>query len=112
MSRCFGANTYPIFNIEGTRYFTTWQRPDGSGKHVLMFRSVLSWEGTEVPVYERFFAGGYMSMRGFEFRGVGPEVNGYFTGGQFQWLNSVEYQIPDPRQRSALLRHLHRFRHR
>jgi outer membrane protein insertion porin family len=90
----FGANTFPIFNIEATRYFTTWQRPDGSGKHVLMFRSVFSWEGSQAPVYERFFAGGYMSLRGFEFRGVGPETNGYFTGGQFQFLNSVEYQIP------------------
>ena len=92
--QCFGDFTFPIFNVEGTRYFTTWQRPDGSGKHVLMFRSVLSWEGTEAPVYERFFAGGYMSLRGFDFRGVGPNINGYMVGGQFQFLNSVEYQIP------------------
>jgi outer membrane protein assembly complex protein YaeT len=90
----FGANTFPIFNLEGTRYFTTWQRPDGSGKHVLMFRSQISWEGDQAPVYERFFGGGYMSIRGFAFRGVGPETNGFFTGGQFQWLNSAEYQIP------------------
>lgn len=89
-----GDFTFPMFNIEATRYFTTWQRPDGSGKNVLMFRSVLSWEGVEAPVYERFFAGGYMSMRGFEFRGVGPNINGFMVGGDFQWLNSVEYQIP------------------
>jgi outer membrane protein assembly complex protein YaeT len=90
----FGTAMYPILNLEGTRYFTTWQRPDGSGKHVLMFRSQISWEGGEAPVYERFFGGGYMSIRGFAFRGVGPEVNGFMTGGQFQWLNSMEYQIP------------------
>jgi RNA polymerase sigma factor (sigma-70 family) len=39
-------------------------------------------------------AGGIHSMRGFEFRGVGPFVNGYNVGGDFLWLNSVEYQIP------------------
>ncbi|HZZ79316.1 MAG TPA: outer membrane protein assembly factor BamA [Gemmataceae bacterium] len=90
----FGTFTYPIFNVEGTRYFTTWQRPDGSGKHVLMARSQFSWEGANAPVYERFFGGGYMSIRGFQFRGVGPVVNGYEVGGQFQFLNSLEYQIP------------------
>jgi outer membrane protein assembly complex protein YaeT len=90
----FGTNTFPIFNLEGSRYFTTWQRPDGSGKHVIYLHSQLSWEGTNAPVYERFFGGGYMSIRGFQFRGVGPETNGFMTGGTFQWLNSIEYQIP------------------
>jgi outer membrane protein insertion porin family len=90
----FGTATYPIFNIEGSRYFTLWQRPDGSGKHVLAFRSQVSWAGSQDPVYERFFGGGYMSIRGFEFRGVGPNVNGFMVGGQFQLMNSVEYQIP------------------
>jgi len=90
----FGANTFPIFNVEASRYFTTWQRPDGSGKHVLMLRSQFSWAGNDTPVYERFFGGGYMSLRGFEFRGVGPNTNGFMVGGQFQWMNSIEYQIP------------------
>jgi outer membrane protein insertion porin family len=90
----FGTNTFPIFNIEGSRYFTLWQRPDGSGKHVLMARSQVSWAGNADPVYERFFGGGYMSIRGFEFRGVGPNVNGFMVGGQFQFMNTLEYQIP------------------
>jgi outer membrane protein insertion porin family len=90
----FGSNTYPILNLEGSRYFTLWQRPDGSGKHVLAFRSQVSWAGDQDPVYERFFGGGYMSIRGFEFRGVGPNVNGFMVGGQFQLMNSMEYQIP------------------
>ena len=90
----FGTNTFPIFNIEGSRFFTLWQRPDGSGKHVLMARSQVSWAGNADPVYERFFGGGYMSIRGFEFRGVGPNVNGFMVGGQFQFINTLEYQIP------------------
>ncbi len=90
----FGNNTFPIFNVEASRYFTTWQRPDGSGKHVLMARSQFSWAGNNTPVYERFFGGGYMSIRGFEFRGVSPVNNGFAVGGNFQFMNSLEYQIP------------------
>jgi outer membrane protein insertion porin family len=33
-------------------------------------------------------------MRGFEFRGVGPDINGFNVGGDFLFLNSAEYQIP------------------
>lgn len=92
--QAFGTNTFPIINLEASRYFTTWQRPDGSGKHVLALRSQVSWAGDDTPVYERFFGGGYMSIRGFEFRGVGPNVNGFMVGGQFQFMNSIEYQVP------------------
>ena len=46
------------------------------------------------PVYERFFAGGFTTIRGFQFRGVGPDIDGYKIGGDFLLLNSLEYQIP------------------
>jgi outer membrane protein assembly factor BamA len=90
----FGAYTFPLFNAEFNKYFTTYQRADGSGRHVLAFRSQFSWAGSETPVYERFFAGGFRSIRGFQYRGVGPSEGGYMTGGDFMLLNSVEYQIP------------------
>ncbi|MSU79595.1 MAG: outer membrane protein assembly factor BamA [Gemmataceae bacterium] len=89
-----GTMNYPILSAEASRYFTMWKRPDGSGKHVLMLHSQASWAGENTPVYERFFGGGYTSIRGFQFRGVGPTTNGFQTGGQFQLMNSIEYQIP------------------
>jgi outer membrane protein assembly complex protein YaeT len=89
-----GEFTFPLVNIDASKYFTIWQRPDGSGKNVLAFRTVLGFAGSNTPVYERFFAGGFQSLRGFAFRGVGPEVAGFKVGGDFMWLNSVEYQIP------------------
>src|SRR5262249_22104245 len=76
-----------------SRFFTVWQRTDGSGKQVLAARSQISWAGSNAPVFERFFAGGFRTIRGFEFRGVGPFVNGQAVGGDFQFLNSLEYQI-------------------
>ncbi len=47
----------------------------------------------EVPPYERFYAGG-RTFRGFEFRGVGPHVNGSPTGGEFVLTSSLEYELP------------------
>jgi outer membrane protein assembly complex protein YaeT len=91
---CFGDYTFPLFNVEASKYFTTWQRPDGSGRQVLAFRSQAMFAGSNTPIYERFYAGGFRSMRGFEFRGVGPFVDGLNVGGTFAFLNSVEYQIP------------------
>jgi outer membrane protein assembly factor BamA len=90
----FGDFAFPIFNLEASKYWTLFQRPDGSGRHVLAAHSQLAWEGSNAPVYERFFAGGFSSMRGFEFRGVGPNINGFMVGGDFMWLNSLEYQLP------------------
>lgn len=89
-----GSFTYPLVTVEGSKFFTTYQRADGSGKHVLAFRSQFGFAGSNTPVYDRFFAGGFRSIRGFQFRGIGPQQNGFFTGGDFMWLNSTEYQIP------------------
>lgn len=90
----FGDFTFPLFSIEGNKYWTLYQRPDGSGRQVLAARSQLAIAGSNTPVFERFYAGGFRSLRGFEFRGVGPDELGFKTGGTFLWLNSLEYQIP------------------
>lgn len=89
-----GDYTFPQVNVEGNKYFTTYERADGSGRHVLALRSQAGWTGSNTPVFERFYAGGFRSMRGFEFRGVGPDERGFKVGGDFMFLNSIEYQIP------------------
>ncbi len=91
---CTGAYTFPLATIDYNKYFTVIQRPDGSGRQVLALHSEVGWAGENTPVYERYFAGGFRSIRGFEFRGVGPSENGFKTGGDFQLLNSLEYQVP------------------
>jgi outer membrane protein insertion porin family len=89
-----GDYTFPVFSLEANKYFTIYQRPDESGRHVLAYHGELAWAGANTPVFERFFAGGFRSMRGFEFRGVGPFEDGYNLGGDFMVLNSLEYQVP------------------
>ena len=89
-----GDFTFPVVTLEGNKYWAVTQRADGSGKHVVAARSQIAWAGSHTPVFERFYAGGFRSLRGFEFRGVGPFEDGLNVGGRFLWLNSVEYQIP------------------
>ncbi|MCG3179899.1 MAG: Outer membrane protein assembly factor BamA [Phycisphaerae bacterium] len=48
------------------------------------------------PVYERYYAGGLSTIRGFAYRGVSPRqgVNNDQVGGQFQVLLGGEYSFP------------------
>ena len=87
---------YGLATAEYTSFWTTWSRLDGSGKHVLALHQPASWAGDNTPVYDRLYAGGFRSIRGFEFRGVGPHAGSTITtsGGNFAFLNSLEYQIP------------------
>jgi outer membrane protein insertion porin family len=89
-----GGISFPLFNFDYSKYFTTFQRADGSGRQVLVFHNFVGIAGDDTPVWERFFAGGFRSIRGFAFRGVGPSEDGYELGGDFMLLNSLEYQIP------------------
>jgi outer membrane protein insertion porin family len=89
-----GDYQFPIGTIEGTKYFTMWERKDGSGRHVLAARSQLTVMGANAPVFERVYAGGIRSFRGFSFRGVGPNENYLNVGGTFGFINNVEYLIP------------------
>jgi outer membrane protein insertion porin family len=90
----FGTFDFPIVTIEDSQFFTLYQRPDGSGRHVLSVRGLAGVAGDDTPLFERFYAGGFRTMRGFDFRGVGPEKMGFKVGGKFELLGSVEYQIP------------------
>lgn len=85
---------YPRVDLEATQYFTVFSRPDGTGKHILSVGGQAGWTGDDTPIYERYFAGGFQSLRGFEFRGVGPRQFGVNIGGQFLLAGSVQYMFP------------------
>ncbi|MBE6399465.1 MAG: outer membrane protein assembly factor BamA [Lentisphaerae bacterium] len=48
----------------------------------------------ETPVYERYFLGGSDSLRGFEYRSVGHEINGKNVGGQTMLVLTTEVSHP------------------
>ena len=92
--QAFGEYSFPRFEAEGRQYFTTYQRVDGQGKHTLMVRGQAAWSGSDTPIFERFFAGGFQTFRGFAFRGVSPIEGGVYTGGNFMLLGGAEYMLP------------------
>lgn len=73
---------------------------ENGGKHILQVRGraglIDSWSGDRIPVFERFYAGGMDSLRGFEPWGVSPvePVNDEQVGGESMLIGSVEYSLP------------------
>ncbi len=56
-----------------------------------------STNGDEIPIFERMFLGGGRTLRGFEFRDVGPRDTGYTNevyGGNSLGYVSFEYTVP------------------
>jgi outer membrane protein insertion porin family len=90
----FGDFDYSRAELDYRKYFLLHERPDGSGRHTLGNMIRLGFSGKETPVFERFYAGGFSTMRGFEFRGASPSVSTVRVGGDFMFLGSTEYMFP------------------
>lgn len=88
-----GSYTFTKFVVDGRRYWTV-TRDVLDRKTVLSLRGRAGFIGGDAPIFERFFAGGHGSIRGFEFRGVGPTRGDTFVGGDFLALASAEYAFP------------------
>ncbi|MBS0264416.1 MAG: BamA/TamA family outer membrane protein [Planctomycetes bacterium] len=92
--QAFGNFVYPKFDAEYKQYFLIHERPDGGSRQVVSMVGQFGWIGDGAPFFERYFAGGFTSFRGFRFYGVSPQQYGVPVGGQFQGLGSVEYLLP------------------
>ncbi len=92
--QAFGDFDYPRAEFEARQYFTVFSRPDGGGRHIVSVGGQLGWVDEGTPIFERYFAGGFQTFRGFEFRGVGPRQFGTVIGGRWLAIGSVEYMLP------------------
>jgi outer membrane protein insertion porin family len=92
--QAFGSFDYPRGEAEWAQYWMVRQRPDGSGRHTVAFSTKLGISGSDTPIFENYFAGGFSTMRGFAFRGASPIDSGIRVGGEFRWINSLEYFFP------------------
>ena len=92
----FGSYRYPRVSIDGRTYFTVHRRVDGSGRMVLGLRSAAGWTGSDTPIYDRYFGGGFQNLRGFEYREVTPRYlnTNVGIGGNFEFYNSAELLVP------------------
>lgn len=92
--QAFGSFSFPRATLSGRQYFMLHERPDTSGRHVLTLASDVGFSGSDTPIFENFFAGGFTTLRGFYFREASPRKMNVLVGGRFQWINSVEYMFP------------------
>jgi outer membrane protein insertion porin family len=68
-------------------------------KHVIGIRGLAGWQRPfgktdEMPLFERFYAGGPRTIRGFEYRSVGPQEDDEPIGGDAIVVGSLEYGYP------------------
>lgn len=79
--------------LDARRYWTV-TRDVLDRRSVLAVRGRVGYAFNDPPIFERFYAGGIHSIRGFEFRGVGPHEAGTAVGGDFVALAGAEYSFP------------------
>jgi outer membrane protein insertion porin family len=91
-----GTFTYPRAEVDLRKYFLIHQRPDESGRHVLSVSTRFGWTGTDTPIYDHYYAGGFSTIRGFNFRSVAPRhpAWGIVVGGEMRLLASIQYLFP------------------
>ncbi|MGD2174801.1 MAG: outer membrane protein assembly factor BamA [Candidatus Brocadiaceae bacterium] len=84
--------------LRGEKYWTV-RDDNGRHKHVVGVRGQMGMVdsyGDRVPVFERFYAGGIRTLRGFEYEGVSPvdPATEDQIGGESMLVGSVEYSLP------------------
>ncbi len=92
--QAFGEFSFPRGELDLRKYYLLRERPDTSGRHTLGLTAKLGVSGSDTPIFENYFAGGYSSLRGFNFRGASPTDMGAQVGGRFRFLGSAEYMFP------------------
>jgi len=65
-------------------------------KSVVALRADVGYITGDAPVFERFYAGGFGSLRGFSYRGISPRsgIKNQPIGGDFVVLTGGEYSFP------------------
>ena len=89
-----GSFQFPRWIATMQKHFLLHERPDSTGRHTLSFYNTFGITGKDTPIYERFYAGGFGTLRGFQFRGASPQIDTVEVGGDLEFINSVEYMFP------------------
>jgi outer membrane protein insertion porin family len=93
VEQVIGTFYYPRATLDLRQYGLIAERPDHSGRHVLSFSSQIGFTGSNTPIYDTFYSGG-IQFPGFQFHSVTPIKDDVQIGGDFQWINSLEYLFP------------------
>ncbi|MBI4388088.1 MAG: outer membrane protein assembly factor BamA [Candidatus Omnitrophica bacterium] len=90
-----GDEDYYIVQASGTKYWKIWKQCVLEWKNRLAVSDGLS-STDNVPVFDRFFAGGLGTIRGYNFRRVSPKENDRPIGGETLLITNLELTFPFP----------------
>ena len=77
---------------------------EGFDAHVLELSANAGVIGGKAPVFDRFYAGGLGSVRGFDVWGISPQFDGVPIGGYWMLTGTGGVHFPDhPRRRGGVL---------
>jgi len=90
-----GDFTYAKLTGSYSRHYTVNEDEEGR-KSIVSLRARVGQMLGESPVFERFYAGGIGSFRGFDYRGISPRdgLRKNRIGGEFMLLTGAEYSFP------------------
>ena len=95
-------------SVRGTKHFPLWEDSE-SRRWILSLKGAAhkSWllgDMSELPYSESYFQGGNRTLRGFSYRGINLDANGFATPGAAAWNASVEMGFPlyATRQRNSI----------
>lgn len=94
-----GQTDYYRVEARGSRFFRVFEPQTQVVSFIGRMGSVVPHSGADnVPLFDRYFLGGPNTLRGFEFREVGPRQQGERVGGKSFGFFSAEYAftIVDP----------------
>jgi outer membrane protein insertion porin family len=92
--------SYTFSKLEGDyTWYHTLHTDQRERKGIVAFRTETGVILGDAPVFERYYAGGIGTLRGFDFRGVTPRDGPFWDddqaiGGDFLLLASAEYSFP------------------
>ncbi len=77
-------------------HYWTIKRDSFDRKHIFQVGASTGQILGDAPVFEKFYAGGIGSVRGFEFRGISPRAGwrSDAVGGDFMLLTNAQYSFP------------------
>jgi outer membrane protein insertion porin family len=91
-----GTFNFPRAELSLQQFFKIYENIDHSGSQVLSLSATVGDSGSNTPIYDRYYGGGFSTIRGFAFRGVSPRdpTTDMVIGGDFELLGSIQYLFP------------------
>ncbi|MDE3083716.1 MAG: outer membrane protein assembly factor BamA [Verrucomicrobiota bacterium] len=90
-----GNENYYAFEFRGAQYYPIFEAQGQVLSFIARAGTIDSYGNTSiVPYFDRFFLGGPYTLRGFDYREVGPkDINSEPVGGNTYGMTTVEYSV-------------------